>query len=202
VEYIDLVLVEMDYITSARKLAEQLKDEETYLAFLKEFNRIGHDYFNSHRSGYSNVPEEDYDVYPIQVLTKKEFVNIKRENEYGSTNETEYPNNEVLNMDEASFDDAYRHGVIVDTSALPAIVALPSNALGDATDDYIFTWAQVEAFAQAHPDGRYIIVHGDTVDPQFFLPIPTVKLPNNSSRKQKRKTRKARKTRKNLRRLR
>ncbi len=192
-EYIDLVLVEMDYITSARKLAEQLKDEETYLAFLKEFNRIGHRYFNSHRSGYSNVPEEDFDVYPIQVLTKDEFA--KELVKHGR-------NDEILNSDEASFDDAYRHAVIVDTSALPAIVALPSDALGDATDDHIFTWAQVEAFVQAHPDGRYIIVHGDTIGPEFFLPLPTVKLPNNASRKQKRKTRKARKTRKNLRRLR
>jgi hypothetical protein len=190
VEYIDLVLVEMDYITSVRKLADQLKDEETYLAFLKEFNRIGHEYFNSHRSGYSNMPEEDYDVYPIQVLTKEEFA--KELVKHGR-------NDEVLNSDEASFDDAYRHAVIVDTSAVPAIVALPSDALGDATDDHIFTWAQVEAFAQAHPDGRYIIVHGDTIGPEFFLPIPTLKLPNNASRKRKRKTRK---TRKNLRRLR
>lgn len=180
----------MDYITSARKLAEQLKDEETYLAFLKEFNRIGHEYFDGHGSGYAEPPEEDYDVYPIQVLTKGDFA--KELLQFGR-------NDEVLNSDEASFDDAYRHAVIVDTSALPAIVVLPSEALGDATEDHIFTWAQVEAFAQAHPDGRYIIVHGDIVDPQFFLPIPTVKLANNSSRKRKRKTRK---TRKNLRRLR
>ena len=70
----------------------------------------------------------------------------------------------------------------------------------------MFKWAQVEAFAKAHPDGRYIIVHGDILGPQFFLPIPTPPKPINLfdpavlkemgfSRK-----RKARKTRKNHRR--
>ena len=191
----------MAYITSARRLAELLNsDTDAYNAFLSEFNRIGHEYFKSHRSGYSDTGN-DPEKMPIQVLTKQEFINIKRKDQFGSTNETEYPNNEVLSMNEASFDDSFRHAVLVDTSAFPALSLLPVDAFGDASRDFIFTWSQVEAFAKAHPDGRYIIVHGDTIGPQFFLPIPTLNLLNNASLKEmgfarRRKTRKTRKTRK------
>ena len=191
----------MAYITSARRLAELLNsDTDAYNAFLSEFNRIGHEYFSSTKSGYSDTGN-DPEKMPIQVLTKKEFIQTKRKEQFGSTNESEYPNNEVLFMNEASFNDAYRHAVLVDTSAFPALRLLPTDALGDESDDHIFTWSQVEAFAKAHPDGRYIIVHGDTIGPQFFLPIPTLNLLNNASLKEmgfarRRKTRKTRKTRK------
>jgi Rps23 Pro-64 3,4-dihydroxylase Tpa1-like proline 4-hydroxylase len=191
----------MAYITSARRLAELLNsDTDAYNAFLSEFNRIGHEYFDSSKSGYADTGNYP-DKMPIQVLTKKEFVAIKRKNEYDSTNESEYPNNEVLFMNEASFDDAFRHAVLVDTSAFPALSLLPVDAFGDTSRDFIFTWSQVEAFAKAHPDGKYIIVHGDTIGPQFFLPIPTLNLLNNASLKEmgfarRRKTRKTRKTRK------
>ena len=192
----------MAYIASARHLAQILNTKKKfYKAFLKEFNRIGHEYFDSCRSGYA-APSKDADQMPIQVLTKKEFAKVKREYEWGSNNEEAHPNDEIIFHDEASFDDAYRHAVLVDTQALPNIVAVPIESLADGTIDHVFTWAQVDAFVKAHPDGRYVIVHGDTIGPQFFLPIPTplnlfdpatLKEMGFNTRKRKQKQRKTRK---------
>jgi hypothetical protein len=155
----------MAYAESARKLAEILNKKKAYKAFVKEFNRIGHEYFNSHKSGYAGAPSENEDQQPIQVLTKEEFA--KEVLEYGRNED------EPIFENEAAFDDAFRHAVIIDTRALPKIVALPVDSFRNESGDYIFTWAQVDAFAKAHPDGRYVIVHGDVLGPQFFLPIPT-----------------------------
>ena len=182
----------MAYIASARRLAELLNTKKkVYKAFLKEFNRIGHIYFKNHRTGYL-PPSNNADQMPIQVLTKEEFA--KESPQYGRNE------NEPIFENEAAFDDSFRHSILVDTQALPNIVGLPIDSLGDEVDDSIFKWSQVEAFAKAHPDGRYIIVHGDIMGPLFFLPIPTplnlfdpvILKEMGFSRK-----RKARKTRKN-----
>jgi len=187
----------MAYIESARRLAQILSKKKVYKAFLKEFNRIGHIYFDSHKSGYSE-PSNNAKQMPIQVLTKDEFA--KEMIQYALNKD------DPIFENEAAFDDSFRHSVLIDTQALPEIVALPIDSFGNETEDSMFKWAQVEAFAKAHPDGRYIIVHGDVLGPLFFLPIPTPQKPINLfdpavlkemgfSRK-----RKARKTRKNLRR--
>ena len=64
----------MAYIASARNLARILNTKKkVYKAFLKEFNRIGYIYFDSHKSGYAGAPSNDSDQMPIQVLTKEEF---------------------------------------------------------------------------------------------------------------------------------
>ena len=183
----------MSYIASARNLARILNTKKkVYKAFLKEFNRIGHIYFDSHKSGYAGAPSNDSDQMPIQVLTKEEFA--KEMLQYGHNED------EPIFEDEAAFDDSYRHSILVDTQALPNIVGLPIDSLGDEVDDSIFKWSQVEAFAKAHPDGRYIIVHGDVTGPQFFLPIPTpLNLFDPATLKEMgfSRKRKARKTRKN-----
>jgi hypothetical protein len=185
----------MSYIASARNLARILNTKKkVYKAFVKEFNRIGHIYFDSHKSGYAGAPPEDEDQQPVHVLTKEEFA--KELLQYGRNEEDIFGN-------EAAFDDSFRHAVLVDTQALPKIVALPVDSFSNETGDYIFTWAQVEAFAKAHPDGRYIIVHGDVLGPQFFLPIPTplnlfdpviLKEMGFSRKRKARKTRKNRKS--------
>ena len=154
----------MAYEASARKLARILnEDKKTYKSFVREFNRIGHEYFNSHRSGYAKASVKEPQL-PIQVLTRKDFG--KELLEYGRNEEDIFEN-------EAAFDDVYRHAVLVDTRALPKMVTIPIESFGNETGDHIFTWAQVDAFVKAHPDGRYVIVHGDVLGPQFFLPIPT-----------------------------
>jgi len=173
------------YATSARKLADLLNsDEAAYDAFLSEFNRLGHVYFNGHRSGYSDTGENP-DKFPIEILTKSKFINKKRQEQFGSNDKNEFPNNEVLSNDEAAFDDSYRHAMLIDMSALPIIKALSVDALGDETFDHIFKWSQVDAFVRAHPDGQYIIVHGDTIGPQFFLPIPEASNGNAKARSRK-----------------
>ena len=188
----------MAYVASARKLAEILNKKKVFKAFINEFNRIGHIYFDSHKSGYAGAPSEDEDQQPIQVLTKEEFA--KESLQYGRNED------EPIFENEAAFDDAFRHSVLVDTQALPKIVALPVDSFGNETGDHIFTWAQVEAFVKAHPDGRYVIVHGDVLGPQFFLPIPTPlnlfdpatlkEMGFNARTRKQRKQRKQRKTRK------
>jgi hypothetical protein len=187
----------MAYEASARNLARILnEDEKTYKSFVREFNRIGHKYFNSHRSGYAKASVKEPRL-PIKVLTRKDFG--KELLKYGRNEEDIFEN-------EAAFDDVYRHAVLVDTRALPKMVTIPIESFGNNTSDYVFKWSQVDAFVKAHPDGRYVIVHGDVLGPQFFLPIPTplnlfdpATLKEMGFNTRKRKQSKQRQTRKNTR---
>jgi hypothetical protein len=175
-KYIQTVNAYADHLVGNNEAIEQL---------VELFNRKGEEYFGSHRSGYIRTdPEDIVDGFKKHVYNKAQFLNKKRKNEGHDDDATE---EDVIFMDEASFDDSFRHTIFIDVSDVeqPKLVEPPAGLLRDS----VLRWITVESLPELFPDGNTIAVHLDMMT-QIFFPIPTKK---KSGGKRRRKTRKIRK---------
>lgn len=182
------------YIQKVNDYADFLVGNEEALTKLVElFNIKGQEYFGSHRSGYNVAkPETVIDSYKKEIYNKADFVKKKRQ-EQGDKDDT--PDEDVLFMNEAAFDDSYRHTIFINVSDMenPKLVDAPEGTLRDS----VLRWDTVETLPTLFPDGNTIAVHLDMME-QIFFPIPTTTTggKHRKTRKQSSHSGKSKKSRK------
>lgn len=160
-----------DYIALVQRFATALEENEKLPGkLLKLINKKGKEYFSSHASGYQGNDDPDELGGEFQVLNRQQFADVKRE-EQGEDEDT--PIDEVIWQDEAAFDDAFRHAIVIDVSAplKPKLVDRPD--LLTAANDYILKWSEVQRLPKTLGPNQ-ILVHSDGGAAAIFFPVPTV----------------------------
>ena len=171
------------YIKKVNEYANYLMaNEDAITQLVNLFNEKGQEYFGKDRSGYIKAyPEDVLDSFKKEIHNKADFIKKKRSDE-GHNDDA--PDEEVLFLNEAAFDDSFRHTIFLNITdmANPTLVDPPAGLLKDS----VLQWDKVEELPSLFPDGNTIAVHLDAMT-QIFFPIPTKK---TSGGKRKRKTRK------------
>lgn len=161
------------YIASVNRFVSALKRSDDLKKLLLDLLvEKGREYFAADKSGFVGNDEDIEDMYQdIKVLNKKEFIDILRE-DFGADEDT--PDDEVIWRDEASFDDSFRHTIIIDITDIhhPNVVGRPD--LLNASQDYVLTWKQVQRLPATLKPFQ-IAVHSDGGNAAVFFPIPTLK---------------------------
>jgi hypothetical protein len=160
------------YIATVTKFRDAMnRDDDGELAekLLALITQAGNDYFSSHRSGYAGVHYADDLDSDVKILNKTAFAEIKREEEGYDDDE---PEDEVIHEDEASFDDAFRHSLILDITDVhnPKMVKRPD--LLNAANDYILKWSEVQRIHKKLGPNQ-ILLHTDMGGESLFFPVPT-----------------------------
>ena len=181
------------YIEKVNEYATHLiGNEEAFTKLVELFNQKGQEYFGSQMSGYIKAdPEDVKHATTKEIYNKADFIKKKRE-EQGDSEDT--PDEEVLFLNEAAFDDSFRHTIFIDITDIenPKLVNEPAGTLRDS----VLTWDKVQILPEILDNENVIAVHLDAMA-EIFFPIPTLE---SSGGKRKRKYKKKslkRKTRKN-----
>ena len=172
------------YINTAKAYAKHLVSHPAALSKLETLiNQRGHEYFGTNREPFTDIEFElitnnNTDAHYIQVLNKADFTKAYIE-ETGSDN--------VYN-DEAAFEDAYRHTIIVSVEDMdnPRLVDVRPDVMSRKTD-WVLTWDKVQELPRLFPDGNIIAVHIDMSTP--FIPIPTIKSSGGTRKRNNKKNR-------------
>lgn len=161
------------YIASVNRFVSALKrSDDLKKRLLDLLVEKGREYFAADKSGFAGNDENIEDMYQdIKVLNKKEFIADMRENQ-GHADET--PDDEVIWGDEASFDDSFRHAIIIDITDIHNPTPVNRPDLLNATNDYVLQWKQVQRLPTTLKPFQ-IAVHSDGGNEAVFFPIPTLK---------------------------
>lgn len=178
------------YIEKVNEYATHLRGNEDAITKLVEvFNQKGEEYFGSHHSGYVGATPGDI-RQSIDSYTKANFIKKKREEQGDSEEVTD---EDVLFLNEAAFDDSFRHTIFIDITDIenPVLVNEPAGILKDS----VLTWDKVQILPEILDNENVIAVHLDALE-QIFFPIPT-KQSSGGKRKRNYKKKSKHRTRKN-----
>lgn len=170
-----------EYMARVKHLKHLLTTNEAALQKLvEEFNRMGHEYFSTHRTGFISPGDtaDSVDRDAIETLTQKQFRN-QYEEEMGEPPDTE-------SAKEASFSDAFRHAAFIDVTTLDAVnpASLDGSMFGPETD-YVFSWKAIQTLPERLSGTNLVAVHADTEDGYaFWFPVPNK--PKSGARKTRR----------------
>lgn len=171
------------YMQKAKKAFDTFNAEKGKLTkssklykVMKGINALGERYFGSHKTGYvsSNLVDEDGNIIEpeIKMLNEKQF---KREFE----EEMGAP----IEVEEASFSDAYRHAGLLNVETWdvvdPATECITFNQEGN---DYVFTWPMINILPEVLKKKPFIAIHADTEDMlSLLIPLPGSHNENNGN---------------------
>lgn len=181
------------YIEKVNEYATHLiGNEEAFTKLVELFNQKGQEYFGSDKSGYIKAHPEDVKHSTTKdIYNKADFIKKKREEQGDSEEVTD---EEVLFLNEAAFDDSFRHTIFIDITDIenPFLINGPVGILKDS----VLTWDKVQVLPEVLDNENVIAVHLDGLE-QIFFPIPTLQSTGGKRKRNYRRKSLKKRTRKN-----